>query len=104
MKLPYNHIEIVRTTSSSGTFTRWVVRFYDLYFGWRHLATFYTRAEAVRAAQQLARDMRVPFQIRTSGFDRRSQPRPNPRLPTKRELFEQRQRRIAQRAAKRNES
>jgi hypothetical protein len=88
-----NYIELCRATSPAG-FAIWLVCFNDLYFGPRQLASFYAKPEAVAASKRLAREKRV-------AFGRRAPREPKRRPPTKFELYQQRQRRIAQRAARR---
>lgn len=90
-----SQVEIHRTTSPAG-FTMWAVYLNDLHFGLRLLEKkFYSRREAIAAAQWHARQLHTPV---TTG--RPSTPK---RLATrvKAALWRKRQERVAKRAVKR---
>jgi hypothetical protein len=68
----------------------------DLLYGLRHLGKFYSKREAITAAERLSRKMHTPF-------ERGRRRRPEVRLAERKKFvaWERRQRRVAQRAAKR---
>jgi hypothetical protein len=86
-----NQIEISRTTSPGGI-NAWAVVFRDLYFGPRHLERHWTKPDAIRAAEKLARKMRVPF-------ERSCREKPAVRLAEQKKFaaWKRRQARVAQR-------
>lgn len=90
-------LEVFRTQSAGG-FPTWSVVLRDLRLGLRRIDSFYTKPEAIRAAERLSRKMLVPL-------DRTLRPNPK-RLATrvKHALFQKRQERVARRAAKRRRS
>jgi hypothetical protein len=92
-KPKYSQLEIHSSYSPAG-FRTWSVMVRDLLYGLRHHGKFYSKREAIAAAEKLSRKTHTPF-VR----DRRRRPRLSER--TKFSAWEKRQRRIAQRAVKR---
>ena len=88
----HNQIEIGRIITPGGV-DAWAVVFRGLYFGPRPLERQWTKPDAIRAAERLARKLRTPF-VR----DHRRRPRLSER--TKFAAWQKRQQLIAQRAAK----
>jgi hypothetical protein len=89
-----SQLEIHAAYSPAG-FRVWSVMVRDLLYGLRHHGKFYSKPDAVRAAERLSRKLRVPF-------ERGHQRRPEACLAerTKFAAWEQRQRRVAARAAR----
>jgi hypothetical protein len=94
-RLKYSQLEI-HAAYSAGGFRMWSVVCRDLYFGLRQLDKFYTRPEAIKAAERTARKLRVPF-------ERGRRRRPEVHLAERKKFtaWQTRQQRVAQRAAKR---
>jgi hypothetical protein len=91
----YSQIEIHSSYSPAG-FRTWSVVLRDFLYGLRCLGKFYTRPEAVAAAERLARKTRTPF-------DRGRRQKPEACLAERKKFaaWERRQQLVAQRAAKR---
>jgi hypothetical protein len=90
----HNQIEISRIVTPGGI-GAWAVVFRDLYFGPRPLERHWTKPDAIRAAERLARKMRVVFTR-----DRRRRV-VSAAEQTKFAAWQKRQRLVAARAAKR---
>jgi hypothetical protein len=90
----YSQLEIHSSYSPAG-FCTWSIVLRDLLYGLRQLEKFYSKREAVGAAEKLSRKMRTPF-------ERGHRRRPEVRLAerTKFAAYQERQQRVAQRAAK----
>ncbi len=91
----HNQIEIARIITPGGA-DAWAVVLRDLYFGPRQLERHWTKPDAVRAAERLARKMHSPFE---RGHRRRPEVRLSERA--KFAAWQKRQARISARAAKR---
>lgn len=90
-----SQLEIHLTYSRAG-FRTWSVVLRDLLYGARQLDTFYSKREAVAAAERLSRKQRIPI-------ERGRRQRPEVRLAERKKFaaYQKRQARVAQRAAKR---
>jgi hypothetical protein len=92
-RLKYSQLEIHATTSAAG-FKKWSVELNDLLSGRRRLDIFYTKREAIAAADKISRRRRIPLA--------RGRCRPSSaRAAAKFAAYQKRQALIAQRAAKR---
>lgn len=91
----HSQLEIHATYSRAG-FRTWSVLLRDLYFGARQLDTFYSKREAVAAAERLSRKRHIPI-------ERRRQQKPEACLRERKKFaaYQKRQQRVAQRAARR---
>jgi hypothetical protein len=89
-----NQIEISRIVTPGGA-NAWAVVFRDLYLGPRQLERHWTKPDAIRAAERLARKMRVVFTR-----DRRRRV-VSAAEQTKFSAWQKRQQRVAQRQRKR---
>jgi hypothetical protein len=91
----YSQLEIHAAYSPAG-FRTWSVVLRDLLYGARHLDKFYSKREAITAAERLARVQRIPFER-----GRRQKPAVRLAERTKFAAWQKRQQLVAQRAAKR---
>lgn len=89
-------LEIHSSYSPAG-FRTWSIVQRDLVLGLRHIDKFYSKREAITAAERLSRKMRTPFER-----GRRRRPEARLRERTKFAAYVKRQRLVAQRAAKRD--
>lgn len=94
-KPKYSQLEI-HSGYSPGGFRTWSVVLRDLLYGLRQLEKFYTKPEAIAAAERLARKMHAPF-------ERGRRRRPEVRLAERKKFaaWEKRQQRVAARQRKR---
>jgi hypothetical protein len=89
-----SQLEIHPAYSPAG-FRVWSVMVRDLLYGLRHLDKFYSKREAITAAERMARKMHTPF-------ERGRRQKPEVRLSERKKFaeYEKRQRLVAARAAK----